>query len=235
MVKSRRSRATLSAGTDVRAGIPRPRVKVNGTNIATETIQFQSQRPLMDITTGASAQGVYTFAVDPAMTTVTGIPLHYAQYRSRRFVLRYRPSVGVTTSGRIWVAFFNNPETCYKLQNGLITVANMCLLTKYARNMQTFPVHQPFDYNIDPVMRSKMYSNDGTYGSTAEAFARSCHGYLVVFTEGAPHSTTLGTTFLDGSCMLHELNASAYSGVPALRGDADDKMRRYELEDTPTP
>lgn len=213
MAKSRAQRNNLSSGTDTRAGIPRQRMKVNGNSVLNDSIQFQSQKPLFDVATGASSQTTWRAGVAAVTTTQTTIPLQYAQYRTKRFTLRYRPSCGVTTAGRVWVAFFNNPETCLKLLDSTITTGDAQLLVKYAHNMKTWPVHQPFDYSIDPSMRSRLYSNDMTIGTTAEAVGRALHGVFVIFTEGAPFSTTCGTVFLDGSVSLHELNTSAYNGT----------------------
>lgn len=229
----------MSTGTDTRAGMPKQKASVNGRQIAKDSITFSTQRPVSDITTGAGTQAFYVLSVDPISASTTTIASNYNEYKAQRFIWRYRPSVGVNTSGRIWAAYFQNPEIGYGLASGAITTANAVLATKFAADVKTWAVHQPFDYVIPTSMRQRQYDINSSISSVAD-YARSIMGVLVIFSEGCPSSSTLGTQFLECTAVLYGLSNATYAPTLAsTAGEVIDRVvyRPYKpapLPDAPT-
>nr|WRQ65789.1 structural protein [Tolivirales sp.] len=128
---------------------------------------------------------------------------NYQYYVMNNARIIYTPTCGTTTSGQVWMAYFNNPELVYKMSS--YSASERLALARSATHSVVSPVWQAVQLNIPMGKRRPKYSVDSTPMASIADADRCYHGVVVIVTSGTP--TTEGLGF--GSCTL-EYEATGY-------------------------
>lgn len=121
---------------------------------------------------------------------------NYQYYRMENARIVYTPTCGTTTSGQVWMAYFDNPEIIFKM--GSYSDADKYTLCRTATHSVVTPVWQGAQLNIPMSRRRSKYSVDSTPMASVADADRCYHGVVVIVSTGTP--TTEGLSF--GSCTL---------------------------------
>lgn len=171
-----------------------------------------------EIATNASGQAMVRRAYIPG--NADGLfadvgPQIVRRYSTAKFLpgtkLRWEPSVGITTPGRVFVAFTDNPE---KMEVMLAFIAggnytNFSNAIKGFGNLQSFPIWQETEIAVPSRLRRKMFDTNATTSAVREELDRSAQTCMFAFTDGAPVETFLG------SFWYHDkLAVEGVTGVP---------------------
>lgn len=123
-------------------------------------------------------------------------PYTVGAYSTAKFLpgttARWEPSVSFTTSGRVFVAFTDNPEVAHNYFTGY-TPAQKVTALKGMSNMRSFPVWQETDVHIPLTLRRKRFDTNANIATEVNVFDRSCQTFMLCAVEGAPSSTDLGS------------------------------------------
>jgi hypothetical protein len=105
--------------------------------------------------------------------------------------VRWEPSVGATTSGRIFVGFTDNPEVITTLL--ALTGTTYVSAVRGLGDVVSFPVWQETDITFPTRCRRKMFDTNSTATLDTNIFDRSCQMVMFVAGDALPVSTsTLG-------------------------------------------
>lgn len=123
-------------------------------------------------------------------------PIVASYYSTGKFLpgtmVEWVPSVGFTTSGRVFVGFTDNPEVAASISALGGTVAYIGAV-KSLGDVITFPVYQTEKWQVPAKLRRKMFDTNGLISSTdPNVLDRSMQTFMFVAIEGAPINTTLG-------------------------------------------
>lgn len=157
---------------------------------------------------------------EPQLANATG-PALVSYYSSARFLpgtrVRWEPSVSFNTSGRVFVAFTDNPEVAYQAirawqaykaspttQNYLVYAAKV----KGMGSMVSFPVWQETDVAFPTRMRRKRFDTNATVDITSfeepsvDTLDRCCQTSMFVCFDGvsSPSENVVGL----GSFWFHD-------------------------------
>lgn len=104
--------------------------------------------------------------------------------------IRWEPSVSFTTTGRVFVAFTDNPEVMANLDG--LTVAQLQTAVRGMSNVISFPVWQETDIPFPNKLRRKRFDANINFSSDVNVYDRSCQQYMLVVVEAMPASTAAG-------------------------------------------
>lgn len=106
-------------------------------------------------------------------------------------IARWEPSVSFTTSGRVFVAYTDNPEVAATYFS--LTPAQKVAAIKGMSNMRSFPVWQETDVHVPLTLRRKRFDTNMSITTDVNVFDRSVQTFMLCAVEGAPASTDLGS------------------------------------------
>lgn len=144
------------------------------------------------------------FGVVPAGINVAR---HYSEGVFHDCHAVYTPAVGMTTPGRVWMAYVDNPEAVHYITDTLTTDSARLAVLKGIGNVQTGPIWKEMRFRIPPSRRRKAYDvNAAISSSDINQLDRSNQGTLFVAIEGGPASSSgVGTVWYHDSLRLQNL------------------------------
>jgi len=148
--------------------------------------------------TGAGTQNFANVLVNPVSYSGTGasndaggnVLVNYQEYKMQRGAMTYTPLVGSTTSGIVYLAYFDNPELVRNLNTSVYSVANTLAIIKNAPNVVSGPVWQSLTLPMGMRMRRPKYSIDTAGTSSVETSDRCVHGIFTVCIDGVVQVAT---------------------------------------------
>ncbi len=195
--------------------IPRNRMRINRMDKAGAIVKSRFYQATL--ATGAATQVAGGYGVCPALNGSAdpgaAVLSNYQEYRMLSGTLHYVPQVGSTTSGTVWIGYYDNPEIIYKVYASAYSTASLLSLAQTAPHSVSSPVWQAVDLTIPMRNRRKVYSVDTTVPSSSSVADMTVHGIIIVATSGAPFSTTVGTISQEYVAEGFGLQAIALTGV----------------------
>lgn len=145
-----------------------------------------------------------------ANPTGTSIVSYYSTGKfTNKTSVRWEPSVSFTTTGRLFVAFTDNPEVISTISGSFTTPATFSAYVRGMGNVVSFPVWQETDIVIPTRLRRKMFDTNSSITATPDILDRSCQIYMCVCAEGVPASTTLGGFAFKDSVIVEGIHSIA--------------------------
>lgn len=195
--------------------IPRNRLRVpkmdrGGSVIRSRFLQFTA-------TTAAAAQVTGALGVAPALNTTNDpgrtVIQNYQEYRIKSAKLTYVPQTGSTTTGIVYIGYYDNPEIIARAYTGVLSAANYLALAQTAPISTSTPVWQGVELTAGTRQRRKMYSVDSNSPTDSPTADQTVHGVFFIATVGAPFSTTVGVVSQEYVCEGFGLQNIAFSGI----------------------
>lgn len=103
------------------------------------------------------------------------------------------PSVGFTTSGRVFVGFTDNPEVAFAII-GQINTPAYGNSVKGLGDVISFPIYQNRQWMIPSKLRRKMFDCNANGAISTDVLDRSMQIAMFVYIEGCPATTAVGST-----------------------------------------
>lgn len=184
--------------------VPRPRVKSTpGRDSCVVQSRISAISPTVVYPTGCHF-------INPALYGGNGDPggavlRNYQFYIMDNAVMTYTPTCGSTTSGQLWMGYYDNPEIIFACISGTYNTAALTALAQTSTHCVGTPVWQGAQLRIPMTKRRPKYSIDRTQANSLSDADRAYHGVIIVVTTGTP--TTEGLGF--GTCTL-EYTATGY-------------------------
>jgi hypothetical protein len=146
-------------------------------------------------------------AGDPGFTVIK----NYSEYRFKHAKIHYTPQVGTTTTGVVYLAYFDNPEIIFKAQTyAHATLLSLCQSAVYSVSA---PVWQALELPAQMRYRRKVYAVDSTQPASSTEADMVAHGVWLYAVIGAPVSTTLGVLSIDYAAEAMSLQLQSASGI----------------------
>lgn len=140
-------------------------------------------------------------------TSPTG-PTVAGYYSTGKFLpgttVEWVPSVGFTTSGRVYIGFTDNPE----LASTIISAVNTASYATYVKGLGdviSFPVYQNEKFSIPTRLRRKMFDTNVSLTNDVNVLDRSLQTAMFVLVDGAPASTAVGGFRFEDHLMVEGL------------------------------
>lgn len=209
MVRGRKINANVMAG----AGVRRRRntgPKMNGGTDAT-IVEYSSigETVATDANGLAVPRRLYIPGNSNHLSNTIG-PSVVGFYATGKFLpgtkLRWEPSVPFTVSGRIYVAFIDNPEVMAAFQS-LPTAISWVNAVKGIGAVVSFPVWQETDVTFPTLTRRKRFDINVNTTVDANVYDRSAQTFMVAGVDGAPASTSLGSFWFHDKVSVEGMNA----------------------------
>lgn len=122
----------------------------------------------------------------------------------------YSPSVGLNTSGTVFVGYITNPELMTYLE-GLVNAANYVTLTDRLRavgNTKSGPLWSGFSMPMEPVYRRPKFDVNAAYSLNVDTYDRSIQGAFVIAIVGAPATTVVCRNIIHKKIQLFGLQGT---------------------------
>lgn len=191
---------TANRVNTVVSGKTRPKkFRVNVSPSSDQGVAVKCISPFNVSATDAFGFHASSVLVDPPKATDAGgtVLRNYSEYRMEQGALHWTPTVGTTTSGTIWIGYYDNPEIMLKATNGTYSPASMIALAKQAPHRISMTVWMPGTLSLPLFRRRAKFTTDTTSGTTRTDFDLCSHGVFVIGIEGAPVSTNVGYLSLE--------------------------------------
>lgn len=148
-----------------------------------------------DVSGGGSLYRVYCPGSGTALAGSIGAEI-VSCYSSAKFQpptrARWEPSVGTTSTGRVYVGFTDNPEVVATFA-GFSSLSDQLNFVKGLGNLVSFPVWQETDIAVPMRLRRKLFDTNETVVATdVNVLDRSMQVTMIVGLEGGSPSTTVG-------------------------------------------
>lgn len=189
----------------------RPRAKIaGGTLTDTSNIQYHAYVDQAPTSAGGIISGVnYLVGGDTTNISSSIGPTIVGSYRECLFrsgtKITWSPNVGFTTTGRIYVAYIDNPEVMVGYLGTLTDTAKLAYI-KALTNHVNHPVYKEFTYNMPSIgTRRKRFDVNATGTQTVDTFDRSLQGAFVWVVAGAPGTTDVGAMSLTHQVTVYGL------------------------------
>lgn len=146
--------------------------------------------------------------------TTTGAVAAIAQYYATGkylpgTVLHYVPQVSLSTSGTVYMAFTDNPETIASFSGAPTNAAKLSVVRSIA-NVRNYPVWQQFTFAMPLTMRRKMFDVNSDISPTdVNALDRSAQGCFIYAVEGVPVSSVICRPWVHKKIQLEGLRSTA--------------------------
>ncbi len=115
------------------------------------------------------------------------------------------PSVGFTTSGRVYIGFTDNPEVMSAII-ATVNTASYQTAVKSLGDVISFPVYQNEKFSIPTRLRRKMFDTNSTVSTgDVNVYDRCAQTAMFFLVEGAPASTTVGGFRYEDNLMVEGL------------------------------
>jgi hypothetical protein len=194
---NRKLQAKAVAGIQRQPRIPRPRVSAQP---AKDSCNIHSRVTAIVLTqTYPNGMQLLAPAVTGGNADAGGAVLkNYQLYKFQSAKLIYTPSCGSTTSGQVWIGYYDNPEIIYKAWTNVYNTSTKLSLAQTATHSIVTPVWQAAEISAPMTTRRPKYVVDSTNPSTMVEIDAACHGCFIICTNGVPN--TEGMVY--GSCTL---------------------------------
>lgn len=168
-------------------------------------------------TTGAAIQITGGIPVAPALSGPVdaggAVIRNYQEYKIRSAKLVYTPSVGSTTTGIMYIGYYDNPEIISRVYAGSITPSSLTVLAQTAPHSVATPVWQGCELVVPQRSRRKSYAVDSNVPGDSVTADLTVHGVFIFATVGAPFSTTIGVFSQEYVAEGIDLQNITYSGI----------------------
>jgi len=153
--------------------------------------------------------------VDPPKAGDAGgtVLKNYSEYRIEQGALSWTPTVGTTTTGTIWIGYYDNPEIIYKANAGTYGTATMLNLAKQSPHRTSMSIWMPGTLSLPLFRRRPKYATDTTAPANRSEADLCTHGVFIIAIEGAPVSTNLGYLSLEYKARGYNLENQAVTGI----------------------
>lgn len=195
--------------------VPRNRLRVpkmdrGGSVIRSRFLQYTA-------TTGGATQITGTLGVVPALNPTNdpgrAVIQNYQEYRIKSAKITYTPQTGSTTTGIVYIGYYDNPEIIARAYTGVLTAANILVLAQTAPISTSTPVWQGVELSAGTRQRRKIYSVDSNNPVDSPTADQTVHGVFFIASVGAPFSTTIGIVSQEYVAEGFGLQNIAYSGI----------------------
>jgi len=187
-----------------------PQPRMNPTSSNSTIVEYSALST--SLSTGATGVGVlerfYVPGYQGQLSSTYG-PAIVAYYSTGKFLpgtrARWEPSVGATTSGRVYVGFTDNPEVISALITAASSPSVYLGYVKGLGDVVSFPVWQETDVQVPTRMRRKMFDTNASISNNVDVLDRSCQVYMAIAVEG-PASTSFGSMWCHDKVMVEGIN-----------------------------
>lgn len=137
---------------------------------------------------------VYAPGASSGLTATVG-PTIASYYSTGKFqpgtMAEWIPSVGFTTSGRVFVGFTDNPEVMINII-ALATTSAYGAAVKGLGDVISFPIYENRSWMVPTRLRRKMFDVNASGAFSADVLDRSAQTAMFIAIEGAPATTVVG-------------------------------------------
>lgn len=145
-----------------------------------------------------------------ALTVPIG-PSVVSYYSTAKFLpgtrLRWEPSVSFTISGRVYVAFTDNPEVIADV--AALTGTSFGNAVKGMGSVVSFPVWQETDIPFPTRTRRKMFDVNETILTNVDVLDRSAQTAVFVHVDGTPANTRAGSMWYHDEVLVEGMHPRA--------------------------
>lgn len=213
-----RTRSNTSSIANAVAGTAKRRRRNNRTPSIRGTDSNQNVRyATLGISISSSAGGVsegyyraYIPGSSSGLTAPSG-PSICSFYSTGKFLpgttAEWVPSVGFTTSGRVYVGYTDNPELVATIAG--LSGVSYATAVKSLGDVISFPVYQNEKWAVPTKLRKKMFDANALWVATADVLDRCMQTTMFVYIEGAPSSTVLGGMRFEDNVMVEGITGVA--------------------------
>lgn len=177
--------------------IPRTRIRVP--RMTGNSTYLQSRFVAANVSvSGSGTQNFANVLVNPVSYSGTGasndaggnVLVNYQEYKMQRGAMTYTPLVGSTTTGIVYLAYFDNPDLIRNLNTSAYTTGNTLSLIKNAPNVVSGPVWQSLTLPMSLRVRRPKYRIDTAGTSSIETTDACVHGIFTCAVDGVVQSVT---------------------------------------------
>ncbi len=178
-----------------RQRIPKTNLKVPRMNGGSSLIQSRYVAASVVVTTTGTQSNTNVLVAPVSYSGSPGdaggnVLVNYQEYRMVSGSLTYTPTVGSTTAGVMYLAYFDNPELIQKINSGTYTLANIIGLVKNSPTVKSGPVWMELTIQMGNRVRRPKYIVD-TAGTTDQNTTDRCvHGIYVGVVDGVSQTST---------------------------------------------
>ncbi len=206
-----RTRSNTSSIANAVAGTAKRRRRINRTPSIRGTDSNQNVRyATLGITLVSSSTGVvegyyraYIPGSSSGLAAASGATI-CSFYSTGKFLpgttAEWVPSVGFTTSGRVYVGYTDNPELTATITG--LTGSAYATAVKSLGDVISFPVYQNEKWAVPTKLRRKMFDANASWSATADVLDRCMQTTMFVYIEGAPVGTALGGMRFEDNVMV---------------------------------
>lgn len=193
---------------------PKPRMRMRATNRDAISLDFRSFTYNIGAVFSSTAPAIYLVRPTTSGGAVAGVSSNYQEYTFSRHTVEYTPSVGTTTSGVIWAAYFDNAEIITKALTGTYSATQIEEMVKYSQHVESWPVWQCHTCNTPLRRRRLRYQVDPTPPTfTTEVVDRTVHGMWILFSEGLESGAAGGSLYTNANVSLQGLQNGSATGI----------------------
>lgn len=177
--------------------IPKTRLRVPRMTGASTYVQSRYVVTSASVT-GTGTQNFVNVLVNPPSYSGSGassdaggnVLVNYQEYKMQRGAVTYTPTVGSTTAGIVYLAYFDNPELVRNINTSAYSVANTIAIVKNAPNVVSGPVWQTLHLPMGTRIRRPKYSIDTAGTTSVETTDRAVHGLFCLCVDGVVQLAT---------------------------------------------
>lgn len=196
---------------------PRPRIRVKRMDNAGTMVTSRVVRG----TSVTSSFGEYTdnVLVAPAVYRASdaggSVLSNYQEYVVNTMTAYWTPTIGTTTPGIVYIAYYDNPELIFNVSNGLYTTAQFYSLAQNAPHSASGPVWQPIQLSIpNGPNRLKIFSTDTNAPILNQSAAGlTVQGIFLIAVVGSPITSAVGVISYEYSATGRHLFNNAIASV----------------------
>lgn len=137
---------------------------------------------------------VYAPGAASGLTATVG-PTIASYYSTGKFLpgtmVEWVPSVGFTTSGRVFVGFTDNPEVMINII-ALVGTSAYGAAIKGLGDVISFPIYENRSWMVPTKLRRKMFDVNASGTFSSDELDRSAQTAMFIAIEGGPASTAVG-------------------------------------------
>lgn len=190
-------------------GALRPTTKVNGRSMG-DQVSVDTRTFYDVIGTDVNGNNDSSFLVIPSGSPgspLSSIALVYQRYKALGLKFKFVPTLGMTASGIIHIAYLDNPEV---IHNWDTYGTGKYTIIRNTKHCVSGHISQPLTLDVSSVgLRRKWFDTNetGSLGSIDSA-ERSVQGMFVVWISGTEPSAAVGQSFVEGKYILEGMTSS---------------------------
>ncbi len=197
---SKRNQSNKRRAIDSIAGrqrIPKTKLRVPRMTGASTYVQSRYVVTTANVT-GTGTQSVNNVLVNPPSYSGSSssndaggnVLVNYQEYKMQRGAVTYTPTVGSTTAGIVYIAYFDNPEIIRNINTSAYSTSNTVAIVKNSPNVVSGPVWQSLHIPMGMRIRRPKYSIDTAGTSSVETTDRCVHGLFCCVVDGVTQAVT---------------------------------------------